>query len=119
MVVDRLVPGMVAVTDDGGFTTVTDAINAVAVGSDAGQSGIAGYEYAVGTGAWPGSYDDVLTWTADADGVINHVFGSTVLSAGPDLLRDGASAKDNAANESQPLSTDGIVVDMSGPARRR
>lgn len=58
--VDNTAPVTPVVTDDGAYTRSQTTIHAAWTSSDA-ESGITGYEYAIGTS--PGAYD-VLSWTS-------------------------------------------------------
>ncbi len=109
-------PAMLYVTDDGDYTEEDQAINAEAAASDVGPAGVAGYFYAVGDAAYPDpDFQSLSSWKWDADGDISRAFGSTVMAEGTAYYVT-VKAIDNAGNESAPLSSNGIVVDISIPA---
>ena len=67
--------------------------------------------------AYPASgWEDVVgEWTWDSDGVVSHDFSGDTLSDG-DTYFVTAVSEDAAGNQSQPDSSDGIQVDLTGPS---
>ncbi|MBP6964471.1 MAG: PQQ-binding-like beta-propeller repeat protein [Armatimonadetes bacterium] len=107
---DATPPGAPSVTDEGDFTSSSDSLHASWTASDT-ESGIAGYEYAIGT--TPGA-SDTLGWTTAGS--------STEATATGLTLSDGATyyfavrAKNNAGLWSAAGASDGILVDLSAPS---
>ncbi|HUT54833.1 MAG TPA: hypothetical protein VM658_15685, partial [bacterium] len=111
--VDRVGPVMTSAIDDGAYTSSTTTLHVLFGSTDQGQSGLNGYEYAIGTAAYPtAGWNSVVTWTADADGDVTR--GGLSLLPGATYYLTGRS-KDVAGTDATPLSTDGIRVDTSAP----
>ncbi|MEI6914772.1 MAG: PQQ-binding-like beta-propeller repeat protein, partial [Armatimonadota bacterium] len=111
IIVDRTPPTMPVVTDDGAFTSSLDSLHAAWTASDA-QSGIADYQYAIGT-------------TAGGTNVVNYTSVGTatqVTRTGLNLADGGkyyfsVRAKNGSGLTSGTGVSDGITVDASGPGK--
>lgn len=101
---DIAAPLIASVTDDGDWTASTTELHAVWSASDVG-SGVAGYEYAVGTTSGGA---EVRDWTS-AGLVTEITAGGLALTEGPTYYIS-VRATDAVGNTGDPVSSDGIAV---------
>lgn len=109
--VDTTPPSTVAVTDGGAYTKSMTTLTAAWTASADAESGIALYQYAVGTtsgGTDVRSFTDVGVVTSAS------ITGLTLLSGNTYYIT--VRAKNGAGVFSTPASSDGITIDISGPA---
>ncbi len=111
IIIDSSPPSTPTVIDDGEFTTVNASLHASWSAADA-QSGIAEYQYAIGTTS---GATDVVNWTSAGTAL-------QVTRAGLSL-QDGQTyyfavkARNNASQWSAVGTSNGITVDASAPSR--
>lgn len=109
--IDATAPTTPTVTDGGAFAASTTELSASWSSADA-QSGIANYEYAVGTTA---GANDVRDWTSAGT--------LTMLTIGSLSLVDGGTyyisvrATNGAGAKSVAGTSDGITIDMTAPSQ--
>lgn len=110
ILVDLTPPSAPTVIDDGAYTTNATQLHAVWSSSDA-QSGIAKYEYAVGT--TPGGID-VLGWTDAGAATEKTITGLSLVSGTRYYV--SVRATNGAGLVSAVGTSDGILVDATPPA---
>lgn len=107
--IDLTPPSQPAVTDDGAFTTVGTQLHATWTSVDA-ESGIARYEYAVGTTS---GGTDALGWTSAGAATDYTISGLTLVSGKTYYISVRAI---NGAGVASPVGiSDGILVDATPP----
>lgn len=109
---DQSPPASVApVTDDGAYTTNNTQLSASWSASSDGESGIAAYEYSIGTS--PGA-TDVVGWTSNALSTSVTRTGLTLTNGATYYIN--ARAKNGAGTHSAVASSNGIIIDSLAPA---
>ncbi len=109
--VDTTPPSTPSVTDDGAFTALSDRLTASWTTVTDPQSGIAEYQYAVGTTA---GGTDVLGFTGAGLSNSATITGLSLLEGTTYYV--SVRAKNNAGLFGSAGMSDGITADMSGPA---
>ena len=109
IIVDLTAPSTPSVTDDGIYTTNASQLHATWSSSDA-QSGIAKYEYAIGTTS---GGTDTLGWTSAATAVEKTITGLSLTSGKRYYI--SVRSTNGAGMVSSVGTTDGILVDTTPP----
>ena len=100
--VDTVGPTMSSVTDDGNYTTSTTTLHATWSGSDT-VSGIAEYEYAIGTSA---GATNTVGWTST--GTTDSVTKTSLSLSAGQIYYFTVKAQDTVGNWGSPINADGI-----------
>ena len=109
IIVDLSVPSTPTVTDDGVYTTNASQLHATWASSDA-QSGIAKYEYAIGTTS---GGTDTVAWTSAGTAVEKTITGLSLTSGKRYYI--SIRSTNGAGMVSAVGTSDGIIVDATPP----
>lgn len=110
IITDATAPAAPTVIDDGQFTTSLNTLHASWTTDDA-ESGVAGYEYAIGSE--PGA-EDIVPYTAV--GLTQEITRSDLSLQNGSVYYFSIRAVNGAGLVSDPGSSDGILVDSTPPA---
>ena len=97
-------------SDDIAYTGLDTTLSAVWAAFTETVSGIAKYEYAIGTSS---GGTDIVTWTSNSTDTTVTKTGLSLTSGSTYYV--SVRATDNAGNESTTVTSDGVIVDTAAP----